>query len=177
MLTHLVDIALQKHEIVHLVAIPGNHDEDASVCLRVAMSLFYSNNPRVKVYTKPGLHWYMRFGKCLLAATHGHTMKPDRMAMMLATDCQKDWGETDHKHMFFGHIHHETAKEVGPVRLESFNTPAAKDAYATGGGYRSSRSMSAITFHAVDGEAGRHRVNIPRDWATVRSPRLISTPE
>lgn len=87
-------------------------------------------------------------------------MKPDRMAMMLATDRPRDWGETDHRHFFFGHIHHETAKEVGPVRVESLTSPAAKDAYAAAGGYRSNRSVNAVTFHTEDGEVCRHRVNI-----------------
>lgn len=108
----------------------------------------------------PGDHWFRRFGKCLLGATHGHTMKPQQMAMMLATDRARDWGETDHRHMFFGHIHHETAKECGPVRVESFSSPASKDAHAAAGGYRSSRALNAVTFHAEDGEVCRHRVNI-----------------
>jgi metallophosphoesterase superfamily enzyme len=166
----LVDLVAQKHESVELVLLPGNHDEDASVCLRVALSLFYSNNPRVKVYHKPGLHWARRFGKVLIGATHGHAVRgADRMAMMLANDYSRDWGEADHVHILFGHIHHETAKEIGKVRVESFNTPAAKDAYAAGGGYRSGRSMSALTFHRIDGECSRHRVNIPHNWATVRA--------
>ncbi|MGE8128499.1 hypothetical protein ACQKQD_16110 [Methylobacterium sp. NPDC080182] len=108
----------------------------------------------------PGDHWFRRFGKCLLGATHGHTMKPQQMAMMLATDRARDWGETDHRHMFFGHIHHETAKECGPVRVESFSSPAGKDVHAAAGGYRSSRALNAVTFHAEDGEVCRHRVNI-----------------
>ena len=87
-------------------------------------------------------------------------MRPERMAMMLATDRAKDWGETEYRHFFFGHIHHETAKEVGPVRVESFSSPAAKDAYAAAGGYRSGRALNAVTFHAERGEICRHRVNI-----------------
>ena len=171
LMTDIIDLVSQRHEVVDIVMLPGNHDEDASVCLRVALSLFYKANPRVRVYNKPGLHWFYRFGKCLFGATHGHTMKPDRMAMILANDRPKDWGETVHRSFYFGHIHHETAKEVGNVRVESFSTPAAKDAYAAGGGYRSGRAMSAITFHAEDGEIGRHRVNIASDWARVRSAK------
>lgn len=163
----IVDIVAAKHDIVEVVFLPGNHDEDASVCFGVSLALYYRMNPRINVYESPGLHWYGRFGKCMFGATHGHTMKPDRMAMMLAADRKQDWGETDHKHFFFGHVHHESAKEVGPVRVESFNTPAARDAYAQGGGYRSSRSMSAITFHREEGEIGRHRVNISNDWAKI----------
>ena len=64
--------------------------------------------------------------------------------------------------LLFERFHHKTAKEVGPVRVESFQTSAARDVYAQYRGYRSGRSLSAITFDAVHGEIGRHRVNITR---------------
>lgn len=158
--TALVEAIAQKHEEVEVVFLPGNHDLDAAVALTVALSLLYEKHPRIRVNEKPGLHWYRRFGKVLLGATHGHTLKPERMAMMLAADRPEDWGATAHRHVFFGHIHHETAKEVGPVRVESFGSPAAKDAYAYEGGYRSNRALVALTFHAEHGEVGRHRVNL-----------------
>ena len=167
MLLTVIDTVAQKHEEVEIVFLPGNHDEDASVCMKVGMALLYRSNPRISVYEFPGDHWFGRFGKCMFGATHGHKLKPDRMAMMMAADRKEDWGQTDHKAFFFGHIHHETAKEVGPVRVESFNTPAAKDAYAAGGGWRSGRSMSAITYHCEDGEISRHRVNIKAEWAKI----------
>ncbi|WP_375462967.1 metallophosphoesterase [uncultured Methylobacterium sp.] len=150
----------ERHQEVEVAFLPGNHDEDAALTLAVALELYFEDHDRITVAAGSGIHWFRRFGRCLLGATHGHTMKPDRMAMMLATDRPRDWGETDHRHFFFGHIHHETAKEVGPVRVESFTSPAAKDAYAAAGGYRSNRSVNAVTFHADDGEVCRHRVNI-----------------
>jgi UDP-2,3-diacylglucosamine pyrophosphatase LpxH len=163
--TALVDILARKHESVEVVFLPGNHDPDAATSLAVALSLFYSATDRINVRIDPGLHWHRLFGKVLLGATHGHTMKPDRMAMMLATDAAKEWGLAEHRHVFFGHIHHETVRAVGPVRCESFSTPAPKDAYAAGGGWRSGRALNAITFHREDGEIGRHRRNILRTAA------------
>jgi hypothetical protein len=160
--TVLVDVVARKHEEVEVVFLPGNHDPDAAITLTVALALFYSANERITVHQEPGIAWYRRFGKCLLGATHGHTMKPDRMAMMLATDRSEDWGQTVHRHMFFGHIHHESAKEVGPVRIESFSSPAARDGWNAASGFRSGRALSALTFHCEDGEIGRHRVNILR---------------
>ena len=156
----MIELAAAKHDRVHVRFLPGNHDPDATVALTVALSVFYAGNDRITIDDDPGLHFYHRFGSVLLGATHGHTMKPDRMAMMLVTDRQEDWGATRHKHMFFGHIHHESAREVGPVRVESFNTIAAKDAYAHGGGYRAGQALNALTFHRERGEVGRHRVNI-----------------
>jgi hypothetical protein len=156
----VVDIVAQKHEDVEVVFLPGNHDPDPAVALMVALSLYYSNNPRIHVHQEPGIAWYLRFGRCLFGATHGHTMKPERMAMMLATDRAKDWGLSAFRYFFSGHIHHESATEVGDVRLESFQSPAARDAWNAASGYRAGRSLSAITYSPDQGEIGRHRVNI-----------------
>lgn len=155
----IAEMAAQKHETVTLRFLPGNHDPDAAIALTVALSVAYAGNPRIVVDDRPSHIWYHRHGRVMLGATHGHTMKPDKMAMLLASDRPQDWGETTYRHFFFGHIHHETAKEVGPVRVESFNTLAAKDAYSHAGGYRSGQAMNAITFHVEKGEVGRHRVN------------------
>jgi hypothetical protein len=160
LMTSIVDMVAAKHDQVEVVNLPGNHDPDSSVCLTVALALFYAQNRRIQVFEDPGLIWYRRFGKCLLGATHGHSVKMSAMPMMMAADRPQDWGETLHRTMYSGHIHHESAKEIGPVRVESFTTPAARDAYAQSGGYRSGRAMTAITYHREDGEIGRHRVNI-----------------
>lgn len=157
----LIELAAQKHEIVRVRFLPGNHDPDATVGLTTALALFYERNPRIIVDEDPSLVFYHRHGRVLLGATHGHTMKPERMAMMLATDRQEDWGETWFKSVFFGHIHHETKTEIGSVRIESFSTIAAKDSHAHGGGYRAGQALDAITYHAERGEIGRHRVNLP----------------
>lgn len=160
--TTIVDIVARKHADVEVVFLPGNHDPDAAMSLTVALSLFYSNTPHIHIHDGPGIAWFRRFGSVLLGATHGHTMKPDRMAMMMAADRAEDWGKTKHRHMMFGHIHHASVLEVGPVLVESFQSPAAKDGWNAASGYRASRAMHAITYHRENGEIGRHRVNITR---------------
>ena len=160
LLVDIIGMVAQKHPETEVVFVPGNHDPDASVCLTVAMSLFFERHPGIFVNDTPAMAWFRRFGKTLIGATHGHTMSKERAAMIMATDRAADWGLTKHRHMLTGHIHHETAKEVGGVRVESFQSPAAKDSYNAGHGYRAGRSLSALTFHIEDGEIGRHRVNI-----------------
>jgi hypothetical protein len=167
----LVDMIARRHEQVEVVFLPGNHDPDAATGLTVAVSMAYRKTARINVNTSPAIAWYRRFGRVLIGATHGHTMKPDAMALMLAADRAEDWGQADHRHFFFGHVHHESAKEVGAVRVESFAAPAARDAYGAAGGWRASRALSAITFHKNLGEIGRHRVGIatPRPRVRVRA--------
>jgi predicted phosphodiesterase len=156
LVTRIVELVAARHAEVQVVFLEGNHDPDAAKCLRVALGMFYDGHERVSVWEGAALSWYHRFGSVLLGATHGHTMKPDRMAMMLAADRPEDWGRSRFRHFFFGHIHHDSAREVGGVKVESFGTPAAKDAYSAAAGYRSMRQMQALTFHRLMGPVGRH---------------------
>jgi hypothetical protein len=160
LMMHIIGRAAQKHPRVIVRILPGNHDPESSLALSVALSVFYAGNIRITIDDSPSPHWYMRHGKVLLAGTHGHTLKPPAMAMLLATDRPSDWGASVYRHMMFGHVHHESAKEIGGVRVESFSSPAAKDAYATAGGYRSGRALNAVTYHSEHGEISRNRVNI-----------------
>lgn len=155
-----IDLALQKHETVLVRNLPGNHDPHASIALTVALNEFYTDEPRVTIDMDPSDFFYYRFGETLIGATHGHKMKPDRMAMNMAVTRREDWGATKYHWMLFGHIHHETMKEVGDVRCESFQTLAAKDAFSSSHGYNAGQSLSSITLHLEEGEKGRHRVNV-----------------
>jgi hypothetical protein len=156
----IVSLLLQKHETVEVVCLPGNHDPDAAAALRVALRLYYRSHGRVKVYNEPGIAWYKMFGKNLLGATHGHTVKPADMASMMACDRPQEWGLTEYRSFFSGHIHHERAVEKAGVRVESFQTLASRDAYATNGGWRSGHSVQAITYDLNEGEISRSRVNV-----------------
>lgn len=159
-LKNMVERALEKHETVIVRNVAGNHDPASMVALNISLSMFYSNNPRVIIEDSPRQLWAMRFGNTLIGCHHGHTMKPERAAMALACDYSKEWGESKFRVIHSGHIHHEKVIEVGNVRCESFETLAAKDAYAAEHGYVAGRSIQAITFHKERGEIGRSRVNV-----------------
>ena len=161
LMTDLIDLALQKHARVIVRNLPGNHDPHASIALTIALAAFYARDKRVTIVADPGEFFFFRFGLWLCGAHHGHRAKADRLAMAMADMRRKDWGETLYRQFFFGHIHHESAREIAGVRVESFQTIAAKDAHAVGSGYLSGQSLNAITVHKRRGEIGRHRVNIP----------------
>lgn len=151
--------ALLKHQEVHVINVPGNHDETGALWLATALNIAYENEPRVIVDMGPSLFAYHRFGKVLLGTHHGHTCKAEKLPGVMAADRAKDWGETVHRHWLTGHIHHEMRKEYPGCTVESFNTLAAKDAYAMNGGWRSGRSLSAIVYHKDFGEVARSKVN------------------
>jgi hypothetical protein len=155
-----IELALQKHETIIVRNLPGNHDPHASIALTIALGAFYSNNPRVTINQDPSDFFFHRFGETLIGANHGHKMRAQSMAMTMAVRRREDWGSTKYHWFLFGHIHHETVKEIGDVRCESFQTLAAKDAHAAQSGYCSGQSLTSVTIHRKHGEIGRHRVNV-----------------
>lgn len=153
-----IESALEKHKRVHVINAPGNHDETGALWLSIALANVYEREPRVTIDRSPSVFAYYRWGNVLLGVHHGHACKPDKLPGVMAADRAQDWGETVHRHWLIGHVHHESRKEYAGVTVESFGTLAARDAYATSGGWRSGRSMQAIVYHAEHGEVARSKV-------------------
>ena len=143
-----IELALQKHDEVLYRKLPGNHDEETSLMLAVAISAHFRNNPRVSIDTNPGRFFRHRFGKCLIAATHGDMLKMGDLAGFAATQWSEDWGATTHRYGYTGHVHNERALAVSTqrgMRVESFNTLSGKDSWHAAMGYQSPRNMVSIT--------------------------------
>lgn len=154
-----IESALAKHKTVHVISVPGNHDEAGARWMQKLLAIAYEREPRVTVDTNPSLFSYYRFGKVLLGVHHGHTAKAEKLPGVMACDRARDWGETEHRHWLTGHVHHEARREYAGVTVESFGTLAAKDAYAANGGWRSGRGMQALIYHTEHGEVARSRVH------------------
>lgn len=154
-----IESALTRHKTAHVINAPGNHDETGALWLSAALAHIYEREPRVTIETTPSLFAYYRHGKTLVGVHHGHTCKPDKLPGVMATDRAKDWGETKYRYWWGGHVHHTSRREFPGVTFESFNTLAAKDAYAANGGYRAERNMKCIVLHDELGEVSRHTSN------------------
>lgn len=154
-LIRAVERLLERHRIVRVWNVRGNHDPDASLALNIAMKCYFWNEPRVITDSDPKLYKAMKFGRNLIASHHGHGAKGSDLPLIMATDYAEWWGETDHRVWHCGHIHHETKKEYSGCTVETHKTLAAKDAWHAGKGYRSKRGMSAIVYHRELGELQR----------------------
>lgn len=157
MLRTTIDFALQKHKRVIVKNLKGNHDPESAKWLNISLGLFYSNEPRVEIDPEDANndHFFHLFGVNYTGATHGHTMKPDRMYIMMAEDNPDYWNASLYRWCIFGHIHHETKKQIGSLICESFSQPVPRDSFAHSHGYRSGSAMQSITLHKQDGEQGR----------------------
>lgn len=153
---------LEKHARVVVRFVQGNHDPQAVLALGFTIAAYFERDPRVTVDLSPAKHWYYRFGRVLLGATHGDTTKAVQLPGMMAADRAADWGLTKHRHWYCGHVHHSSVREYPGVTVETFRTLAAADSYAAGHGYRAGRDMRLIVLDEEHGEIERHRCDAAR---------------
>lgn len=153
-----IDAALRKHTAVRVINAIGNHDETGALWLAQALAAAYEREPRVTVDTSPAVYNYFEHGRCLVGIHHGHKTRVERLPGVMAADQPEAWGRTRHRYWWLGHVHHQRVIEAAGVVLESFNTLAAKDAYAHGGGWRARRQMQCIVLHREHGEVARSTV-------------------
>lgn len=156
-----IEKALRKHEQVIVRILPGNHDDQSAIAVSLALSMYYRESKRVAVDCDPSRYWWWRFGETFIGATHGDMTKMQDLPLVMASARPVDWGASQHRYLWTGHIHHKSAiKEVGNVIVESFRSPAARDAWHAASGYVSGRSLTAITLHRAYGEISRQTANI-----------------
>jgi hypothetical protein len=172
MLRTTIDFALQRHKRVIVKNLKGNHDPESAKWLNISLGLFYCNEPRVEIDPADANndHFFHLFGVNYVGATHGHTMKPDRMYVMMAEDNPEYWNASLYRWCIFGHIHHETKKQIGSLICESFSQPVPRDSFAHSHGYRSGSAMQSITLHREGGERGRNRQNFPPSRGRLVAP-------
>ncbi|HAX8749196.1 TPA: winged helix-turn-helix domain-containing protein [Escherichia coli] len=155
MVRRVVDMALVKHKTVRLLIVQGNHDESGMIWLAEMFSTLYDNEPRVFVDTSPDVYKMVQHGKTTLFFHHGHKARFDAIEPVMIAKFRKAFGESVYSYAHVGHLHHQKIIESRNMIVEQHRTLAAKDAYASRGGWMSGRSANVITYSAEYGEVAR----------------------
>lgn len=155
MVRRVVDMALVKHKNVRLLIVQGNHDESGMIWLAEMFSTLYDNEPRVFVDTSPDVYKMVQHGKTTLFFTHGHKCRFEVVEPIMIAKFRKAFGESVYSYAHVGHLHHQKIVESRNMVVEQHRTLAAKDAYASRGGWMSGRSANVITYSAEYGEVAR----------------------
>ena len=161
---HHITRMLERHAHVTVRINPGNHDGVTALMLAEMMALIYENEPRVTVATSPNPYWFHGFGANLIGTTHGDGAKGANLPLLMAVDAPALWLASEHgsRVWFVGHVHHKDVKDYPGVTVEYCRTLAAPDIWSHASGYRSKRSMEAVTYHRQDGEVERHTCAMAR---------------
>jgi hypothetical protein len=158
LLRRIVDLALTKHETVHVIMAEGNHDLASSVWLRVMFKALYENEPRVTVDDSALPYYAYEFGAVMLAFAHGHLKKPVGLPMLFAAQFSEMWGRTKKRFGHSGHEHHEQSDERDGMEWRKHPTMAARDAYAARFGWHAHQAATSHTYHFDFGKWGTQTV-------------------
>jgi hypothetical protein len=153
-LRSVVDEALSTHEEVIVLLAEGNHDPASSVWLRHLFSCIYEKEPRVKVIESAIPYYAYQHGQVMLAFHHGHLKKNDALPLLFAAQFPSIWGDTKKRYCHTGHWHHTEEKEHNGMKVMQHATIAARDAYASRGGWLAERQITAVTYHNQFGQVG-----------------------
>lgn len=155
-----IDRLLETHENVRVIIEIGNHDENSAIMLGLALEQFYEGEPRVSIDTSPAKFHYFTWGRTLIGTHHGNGAKFKDLPSIMAVDRAKDWGNSDYRYFYTGHVHHQKVLEAGGVVMESFRTLAPGDAWHRGQGYRSGQELNLDIIHKKYGRINRHVIGI-----------------
>jgi len=154
-LRQVIDMLLHKHKKLIIIMAEGNHDMASSVWLREMFAAMYADEPRITVDVSPDPYYCVEWGKTSLFFHHGHKKKPASVDDVFAAKFREVFGRTKFSYAHLGHMHHVWQKETNLMIVEQHRTLAAKDAYASRGGWLSGREASCITYHKDYGQTGR----------------------
>lgn len=122
---------------VRVVNVVGNHDENSMFHLADSIESRYFNDQNVTVDNAPTQRKYMKWGKTLLAWTHGDKEKISDLPLIMAREKQKEWGEC--KYFYWGIGHRHTNKlyidEKAGVQIETLPSISGHDAWHVSKGF------------------------------------------
>ena len=156
----VIKMLLEKYQDVTVIMAEGNHDPASSIWLREVLSSFYEEEPRLTIDTNPDPYYCVTWGKCCLFYHHGHKRNINNIDTTFVSKFRKEFGQSEYVYGHTGHLHNEQIKETNLMLIEQHRTLAAKDAYASRGGYGSGRDSKVITYHKEFGEVGRSTISI-----------------
>lgn len=146
-ISHAIEILAEKHPLVSVVVLQGNHDREAHLFLKVGLKQRYRNCDRIHF---PVIHgadkseiFWMQHGEVMIAAHHGDKAKPDKLAMIIADQCGF-WSNTRHRVILTGHVHHLRTLDLPGVTHYTMRAFAPPDAY--GANFGGVRGLQVMTF-------------------------------
>jgi hypothetical protein len=156
---YVIASVARHHGNVTVIWQSGNHDEATALVLQTALATLYRDDARIHVHQSGKRTHVIQHGQVAIGFTHGDTIKPQSLPLLMANDYPEIWAATHYRVWHCGHIHHRTAQEFVGCIVETHQSPAPRDAWHEQRGYRSLHSMSSIVYDQV-GEHARNTVQI-----------------
>lgn len=145
---------------VDVAIVEGNHDRYSMYWLGKVLEAYFKHNDYVTVDNKKSPRKYYQYGSNLIGLEHGDRIKAKELAITMAQEAPKAWGDTKYRTFFRGHFHKENEMyfpitDVGGVSVITFPAFCPPDSWELLMGYiGNNRAAEAYYFHYEFGKAG-----------------------
>lgn len=156
----VVSHATSMHDCpVNVFVIPGNHDYELSYYLNDTLHAYYAKHPNVNVPLLKTPRTYIEWGTTLVGLTHGDSLKPSDMPLLMLREVGTRHYESFQWHL--GHFHTRKEDEIQGVTLRYFGTPSKQGEWDMTKGYGNNRKeLVAMVFDKRDGEIATLRQKV-----------------
>lgn len=145
---------------VDIINILGNHDYTQSFAMGEIIDAYFTNNPDVTVDNHNDDRKYFQYGKTLMMFDHGE-LKPTEYPLTMAVEQPAAWGETKHRFIFCGHLHHEMSKEYKGVKVKFLPSLCDNDSWHKKNGYvGATKAAQMFQFHKENGFVAMYESNV-----------------
>src|SRR5579863_268094 len=143
---------------VDVLIVPGNHDEETTSYLGMALEVAFTNDANIDINPSAKLRKYYQYGKVMLCFTHGDKEKLTDLPLITAVEEPYMFGATKYREVHTGHKH--TTKAFGRVdvdeqhgvRVRILPSLTATDAWHKGKGFVG--NIQACEAYIWDAEKG-----------------------
>jgi hypothetical protein len=146
--------ALRQLAPVDVIMVGGNHDWQRTFSLGEVLSAVFEGTDGVTIDNEPLPHKYYQWGKILFGYAHGHMIKRNQLADLMANEVPELYANSAWRAWRLGHLHHEIKElfvsKVGVRRtiVDTLPSLAGLDAYHKGHGYIGFRGAKAFLWNA-----------------------------
>lgn len=167
-----VDI-LRRVAPVHIVIVPGNHDELTAFHLGMVLEARYGATPGITINNTARLRKYYSYGVNLFGFTHGIAERTAELPLTMAREVPEMWAASESREWHIGHLHKSEKWETRHpaaliqdlesdkgVRIRRLTSMSAHDAWHTKNAYMDRRACEAFVFHKTAGFTDQLSFNI-----------------
>jgi hypothetical protein len=121
----IIELLLSTGAAVHILYVPGNHDEYVGWHLVKWLEVYFKET-NIVFETSPSYRKYISFGNSALMFNHGDVVKPSKLANLFPVEFKDEWSYHDHFYIFTGDKHHELSQDFNGIKF--YQIPAFSSA-------------------------------------------------
>lgn len=143
---------------VDVVYNPSNHDYISGWMLAQTLAAWFRTAKNVTFDVSIRHRKYYRYGKNLIATSHGDGAKHADMPMLMAAEAE-DWSDTKFRYIYLHHLHHKKVtkwqhvQDTPGVTLQILRSPSATDGWHDRKGYvKQPKAVEGFIHHRDKGQ-------------------------